>query len=195
MRAFDTFLGAPSAARSATRPDATPHVVGIGRFDPLKGTDTLLAALPTILATHDTLRVTVLGGVPENGRADRRWRERFNTTCLPFAPRFRILPWSGPDAVAELLRSATHLVAPSRAETCGLTVLEAAAHGLGVIASDIAPHREIAPGAAFFDPDAPSALVAAIDHALACPNRHSPPPPPTWPEVLPDWVHFWQKWR
>jgi glycogen(starch) synthase len=191
-----TRLGAPSPDPTTTRAaSGPPHLISVGRFDPLKGTDTLVAAIPVVLSRHPDLRVTLLGGVPENHRADRRWRERFNSTCLGFGPRFRIEPWSSPEAVARLMYDATHLVAPSRAETCGLAVLEAYARGLVVIASDIAPHREVAPEAFFFAADSPENLVATITRSLA---THHPSPrhlPPTWSEVLPDWVHFWEKWR
>ncbi len=52
--------------------------------------------------------------------------------------------------LAALMRSCTALLMPSFTEGYGIPVVEAAASGLPVIASDIAVHREIADGFALF---------------------------------------------
>ncbi|MCJ2014096.1 glycosyltransferase family 4 protein [Methylobacterium sp. J-076] len=64
--------------------------------------------------------------------------------------------------LAALMRSCTALLMPSFTEGYGIPVVEAAASGLPVVASDIPAHREIAQGLALFrDPlDGPGWLAA-----------------------------------
>ncbi|MGT2481710.1 glycosyltransferase family 4 protein [Methylobacterium oryzae CBMB20] len=72
--------------------------------------------------------------------------------------------------LAALMRSCTALLMPSFTEGYGIPVVEAAASGLPVIASDIAVHREIADGFALFrDPLDGPGWIEAIE-ALARPG-------------------------
>lgn len=92
--------------------------------------------------------------------------------------------------LAALMRSCTALLMPSFTEGYGIPVVEAAASGLPVIASDIAVHREIADGFALFrDPLDGPGWIEAIE-ALARPDgslraelagRLAGYRPPDWP--------------
>ena len=65
-----------------------------------------------------------------------------------------------------LLRGCRSLVHASLYEGFGLPVLEGLAHGIPVVCSDLAPHREIAQDAALFvDPRDPGAIADAIVRA------------------------------
>jgi glycosyltransferase involved in cell wall biosynthesis len=103
--------------------------------------------------------VVLAGGVPENPRAERRWARR-----LAGAEH---VGWLARDALADLFARAALVLSPSRLETCGLTLLEALAAGVPVVASDLAAHREVAAragsrGVTFFaSGDAPSLIDAA----------------------------------
>jgi glycosyltransferase involved in cell wall biosynthesis len=168
-----------------------PHLLVLSRFDVLKGTDDVLEALPQLLALRDDLTVTVAGGIPENPKAERRWRRRFEALGYP-GPRVRILPWLAPAAARGAMSEASHFLAASHAETCGLALMEARSAGLVLIASDLPAHREIAPEAHFFLAGSPASLIEAVHIALRASHRPDAPVPPSWAEVLPDWVHFWR---
>lgn len=73
--------------------------------------------------------IVLAGGLPDNARAERRWRRR--------APgEIRFAGWLGRGALRERYRRAAVLLAPSWHETFGLAVAEAMSFGVPVIAAD-----------------------------------------------------------
>ena len=79
------------------------------------------------------------------------------------------------EALAEVMTSAALFVQPSRLEGLPITLLEAAAYGLPVVVSDIAPHVEVigtsAPGRRTFPVGDTAAFAAAITAELAQPQE------------------------
>jgi glycosyltransferase involved in cell wall biosynthesis len=82
------------------------------------------------------------------------------------------LPSVGQDGVVTLMQAAGALIQPSVYEGFGLPVVEAMASGCPVVASDIAPFREVTGGAAVLVPPSDVArLSAAIADVVASPER------------------------
>ncbi|KMO11309.1 glycosyltransferase family 4 protein [Methylobacterium platani] len=137
-----SFSGAPSAA------PARPLFLVCGTIEPRKNLITLLTAWRDLAARHGdaTPRLVVVGR--------RGWESENVVDLLERCPAVRthVTEVSGLSTagLVRLMGQATALLMPSFAEGYGLPVLEAAAAGLPVVASDIPVHREIAAGFAEF---------------------------------------------
>ena len=91
-----------------------------------------------------TLPLTIAGGLIENRKSERRWRRRFEENASPsLQARTTWLGWLDKDALGAAYRRAALLAAPSWHETYGFSVLEAMAHGVAVIASDVSGHASL----------------------------------------------------
>lgn len=111
-------------------PSASTTVLYTGRLDRGKGLDVLLAAWAT---TDLDLELVIVGDGPLRAELEERR-----------PPRTRFVGWVGHTELEVLLRSARALVFPSRFfETFGLSLGEALASGLPVIAGDVGSRREV----------------------------------------------------
>jgi glycosyltransferase involved in cell wall biosynthesis len=91
--------------------------------------------------------------------------------ALGVAASVEILGWVGDEELDRLYRGALATVHPSRYEGYGLAVAESLSRGVPVVASDIAPHREIAGTAAvYFPPGDARALASAIEAVRSSPD-------------------------
>jgi len=167
-------------------------LVALTRFDHLKGTDLLIEVVAATLATSGR-RFVVAGGLPDNARADARWRDAFRAALTPEQQaRLELCGWLSPGEVAALLAQADVFVTTSRIETCGLGLMEAVAAGCAAVATDLPVHREVAGSWAHYAaPDAAS-FALAVDHAL----RLTTAPKATCVSgTAQDWLHFWAQTR
>ncbi len=170
------------AARAAIRlADATPQsttLLMVGTLEPRKGHEQVLDACELLWADGQDVNLLIIGKVGWNVK--------------PLVERLRAHPQAGQrlcwldnadDAtLAEAYASASALMAASYAEGFGLPLIEAAQHGLPIIARDLPVFREVAgPHAWYFQAARPSDLAAALRQwmglradGLAPPSRDMP---------------------
>jgi len=130
-------------------------VLSLATLEPRKGLDVLIDALATIGAAAPQLLLvgqSGWGGVDPAAAASR--------AGLP-PGRLRLLGRLGDPELGVVLRRATLLVAPSRAEGFGLPVAEAMAVGTPVVCSDAPALVEVAGGAAAVVPRGDAGTLAA----------------------------------
>ncbi|GAA2816621.1 glycosyltransferase family 1 protein [Saccharopolyspora taberi] len=154
-------------AESSARLDLPPrYVLVVGTVEPRKGHEHLVRALAEPDAPDLAL---VVVGSPGWGAVDLR-RIAADHGLAP--ERLRLLGGVTDAELAEVLRRAAALAAPSLAEGFGLPVLEAMAAGVPVIHSDAPALVEVAGGAGIEVPRADHrALAAALRTAADAPDR------------------------
>ncbi|MBP0458458.1 glycosyltransferase family 4 protein [Streptomyces montanisoli] len=101
----------------------------LGRLLAGKGVEPLLEAFALVAENDPEVTLTMVG----SGTLERKLRERGEE--LGLGDRFRILPPVSPDEVNDLMHGYDLLVHASRVETFGMTILEAVAAGLPVLAA------------------------------------------------------------
>ena len=123
----------PNAVRPA-RPVRQPgrgqpvRVVFLGRIGERKGAFRLLQAWALLDAPTATLTIAGDGSIEEARDVIRE---------LGIQNSVEVTDWLSPDAVSELLNRSHILVLPSRDEGQPMAVIEAMAHGLCIVASDV----------------------------------------------------------
>ena len=147
---------------AVARADAT-DLVCVGELRPVKAIDVLIEALALLQRSGRRVSATIAGEGPEAGRLQAQ-AER-----LGLAGQMRFV---GHCPAHEAFTMGRMLVIPSRAESLPYVVLEAAAAGLPIIATDVGGVREIfGPQAArLIPPDDIAALIGAITAALDDPQ-------------------------
>lgn len=139
------------------------HLLFLGRLEHAKGSYDLLRAVHQLVQRHPGLRLILAG----NGELAQT---REAISALGLGDNVEVLGWVGAQAREQLLARAAVCVLPSYAEGLPMSVLEAMAAGLPVVASavgglpdivtDGVEGRLIAPGDV-------TALVNALDDVLA----------------------------
>ena len=141
------------------------HLICVGVLGRHKGQDLLVEALAG-LANRDWH--CVLAGALDRD-PDFAGQLRARITRLGYGHRVRLSGVLTGSALSHAYTTADLLVAPSRSETYGMTVTEALAHGLPVIAADVGGLPEALGATAdgtrpgqLVPPDDPAALAAAL---------------------------------
>ena len=129
-----------AARRAVGVPDDAVVLLFVGRIQPLKAPDVLLAAAAQMLADDPALRgrlrVHVVGAPSGSGLDAPRQLEELAVT-LGIADVVRFLPPQPPDRLAQHYRAADVTVVPSHSESFGLVALEAQACGTPVVAAAV----------------------------------------------------------
>jgi glycosyltransferase involved in cell wall biosynthesis len=148
---------------------ALTDVTTVGRFSPQKGIETLVEAAPELRAEGFSVRF--VGDAPGGEDTDRAYRERILARNSELGTVVDVEPRTAD--VLSLYRSVDVLVLPSRWEGLPLTILEAMAQGVPVVASAISGVEEIVEhevsGLLFAVGDA-HGLVAAVKRLADDPN-------------------------
>ncbi len=165
-RPFDRAPDRLCARRGLAIPERAHVICTIARFEPEKGVDLLIDALPAIARAVPDLTCLIVGyGALEN-------QLRTRVVDLGIESRVRFL---GPrQDVAEILSAADCYVLPSRREGLPMTILEAMAASLPVVATRVGGiPRAVTDGrtGALVDPESPEALASALVGLLEAPSR------------------------
>jgi glycosyltransferase involved in cell wall biosynthesis len=122
----------------------TPRVTFVGRFEPRKAPEVVLRAAPRVLAEVPEARFTFVGRdmVEDGAMPSTRWL-RAEAERLGVAHAVEFTGQLDRAGVDRQLQAATVCAFPSRWESFGNVVAEAAAVGRPVVASDIPPFREL----------------------------------------------------
>lgn len=147
-----------------------PHVVFLGEIGERKGTFVLLEAWAKLAAEPD-----VLGGARLTVAGDRGVdRAHATVAAHGTTESVTVRSWLAPAEVAELLAGADVFVLPSQSEGQPMAVLEAMAHGLAVVASDVGGIPEMIEdgrSGLLVPPDDVEALGAALRAVLTDADR------------------------
>jgi len=150
--------------RIASWPRGRPLVLFIGRLEERSGLDRLLRAWPAVLR-DSAADLVVVGDGPGRARYEAQARELGLDVRFTGALRRERVDW---------LATADLLVAPTTIASFGITLLEAMAAGVPVVASDIDGFREVLcdgrEGLLVDTADAP-ALARAVAGLLRDPDR------------------------
>lgn len=138
----------------------------IGQIGMRKGLDTTMEAFRRVAVAHGDLHWIIAGERSSTKDEALRYEERLHEAALtpPLVGRVHFLGVRG-DAPA-MLNELTMLVHAARQEPLGRVLLEAAAAGVPIIASDVGGTREILPADVFgkflVPADEPAALACAM---------------------------------
>ena len=147
-------------------PQSKGPVVMVGRLSPEKDVSTLLQAAAVAVREYPTFRLEIAGDGPCLADLRRRAIELGLTDHVAFLGEVRDIPG--------LLARASVFVLPSLTEGISLTLLEAMARGLPVVATQVGGNPEVVVDGEtglLVKPRAPTDLAAAIVRLLHAPEE------------------------
>jgi phosphatidylinositol alpha-mannosyltransferase len=158
----DTDFFRPQGRRPLSRP---PELLFLGRLDPRNGLDTILAAMPAVLARVPEARLTIAGDGPLRPMYERMARSTGRQ--VTFVGRVN---GNRPSYYSQ----ADLYLCPTTMASFGVTLLEAMACGTPLLVSDITGFRELVGGgdeAVMVHKDDPAAWADAIIALLGDESR------------------------
>lgn len=132
-----------------------PHILFVGRLQPLKGPDVAINALAEM--QRDDAQLLIVGGASGADGADEVARAHSLVAERGLTDRVRFVEPQPHHILSTYYRAADVVMVPSRSESFGLVALEAAACGVPVVASAV------------------GGLLSLVDHGdtgLLVPERH-----------------------
>jgi glycosyltransferase involved in cell wall biosynthesis len=153
-------------------PPETQLIGTIGQIGVRKGLDVLLQAVVALAGRLPNVHYLIVGERHSEKDESRRFeRDLHNAASGPLTGRVHFLGVR--NDVGRLLNELTLLVHPARQEPLGRVLLEAAAAGTAIVATDVGGTPEIFPpgrdAARLVPPDNPEALAAAIAELIGDP--------------------------
>jgi glycosyltransferase involved in cell wall biosynthesis len=146
-------------------PSETPLVGAIGQISLRKGQDVLLHAAQHIAERTPTVHYVIVGGRHSEKDESRQFeRDLHDALCGPLGPRVHFVGVR--NDVSRLLSELTLLAHPARQEPLGRVLLEAAAAGVAIVATDVGGTREIFPSEASAARLAPPSYDRALGNAI-----------------------------
>jgi glycogen(starch) synthase len=157
---------ADTAAAAKRAPDAP--ILYAGRFADINGIAELFRCIIAIGQRLPAKRFTIAGGLPDNRKAEGRWRERWTAEApSDIRERTTFTGWLSSDELAHHYAEAALLISPSWFETFGLVVLEAMHFGLPVAATAAGGVAELITHERTGLLSPPRDVDAMVDHAVA----------------------------
>jgi hypothetical protein len=143
-------------------------VTYVGRLDPEKGINVLIAAFAEVASRHPQLKLVIAGKGGEKERLSQQ------ASASGLAERTRFLGYVRGAALEALYKVSDVLVCPSTYEPFGIVPLEGMINGLPVIASDVGGMAEIVEherSGLKVPPSDARALAAALDRVISRPEE------------------------
>jgi glycosyltransferase involved in cell wall biosynthesis len=156
-------------------PRDRPLLGGIGQLGLRKAWDVAVAALATEPLRGSSAHLVIAGSQHSTKSETQAFVDALRPEALAPEIRGRVHLLGRREHIPQLLNELTILVHPARQEPLGRVLLEAAASGLPVVATDVGGTGEIFPARAkaaqLVQPDAPEEMAAAIAALLSNPER------------------------
>ena len=155
-------------AARAQPPHLKSRIGMIGHLAEIKGQEEFIRAAAIVLADHDDVEFVIAGEYKSKSGENRR---RLETLIADLKVNVRLLGWV--EDIPELLSTLDLFVSPARSEPFGLSMVEAMAAGVPVIATRSEGAREIVSDGEtgrLVPVNEPQALARAISEVLADEN-------------------------
>lgn len=127
--------GVDTAVHEGHGPVSTGPIVFVGRLSREKNVAVLLRALPLLLERRPATRLIIAGDGPCRSELERLTEDLSLTACVTFVGEV--------PTPTHVMRNASLFVLPSLSEGLPITVLEAMAHGLPVVATSVGGVAEV----------------------------------------------------